>query len=325
MMKPSFFIIGVPKAGTTSLHDYLNRHPEIFMSPIKEPHYYDTDIRLEYYDMQEQDFFKRQYEMYKLHGKAHLSFIRNDKEYFSLFNPSTNEKIAGESTPYYFISKVAVDNILADNHNAKIIIMLRNPMERAYSHYKMDLQISKVKETFIEKVRSDYEIYKNFNQQNPYGKKSEIENYIALGMYSDKLKELYTRVKKDNIKVIIFEEFIEDISINLKEIYSFLNVNEYDNLKLESSVSNQSLKHKNYIIKLLMHYYKNTKFNQLSSFIPKNIKSLLQKLLFKKSDLKLSNNEIQYLYEIYHNDIQETETLLGRDLSSWKLLDNAEQ
>jgi sulfotransferase family protein len=104
-VNPNFFILGAPKCGTTSLARWLGDHPNIFMAPQKEPHFFNTDDR---------------------RGVATLV------EYEDLFRNAQREHVAvGEASVWYLSSSQAVRNILQYNPNARFIVMVRNPIEMA--------------------------------------------------------------------------------------------------------------------------------------------------------------------------------------------------
>jgi len=110
MRKPNFFIIGAPKCGTTSLAAYLAEHPNVYMSPIKEPHFFNTDMR--WHDIN----------------------VPDKSAYIRLFRGATPEHLAvGEASTTYLFSREAVPNILRFNSDAKFIVMIRNPVDLAYS------------------------------------------------------------------------------------------------------------------------------------------------------------------------------------------------
>jgi hypothetical protein len=109
MTKPDFFIVGAPKCGTTSMHDYLSQHPEIFMSEVKEPHFFGSDLVF-------------------LDDRPY----RNREAYFSLFSHADRKRI-GESSVWYLYSRKAAEEIHEFNPEAKIMIMLRNPVDMIYS------------------------------------------------------------------------------------------------------------------------------------------------------------------------------------------------
>ena len=108
--KPGFFIVGAPKCGTTSFYHYLRQHPQIFMPDNKEPHYFGSDLK-----------------------KRSDEFIKTEEEYLSLFKDADSSQMAGEASTFYLYSKAAQKEIKGFNPHAKIIIMLRNPIDFLHS------------------------------------------------------------------------------------------------------------------------------------------------------------------------------------------------
>lgn len=125
-MKPliNCSIVGMPKAGTTSLHEYLAQHPDIFMSPDKEPHYFSTDL------LQEGE---------EMHGFAKYTRYPSPEAYQALFSGRDTEKIIGESSVFYLFSKNAAKELYAHNPDIKIIIMLRELSAFLYSIHSQGL------------------------------------------------------------------------------------------------------------------------------------------------------------------------------------------
>ena len=141
-MKVDFFIVGAPKSGTTSLYHYLASHPDIFMSSKKEPNYFSkSEIKQQelYYPIDELDSFS---------------------DYKILFSGSKEGQILGESSVSYLFYPEVASKLHEHNSSAKIIILLRNPIERAFSHYLMDFRLGLVNESF-ESI-----IQKNINHDN---------------------------------------------------------------------------------------------------------------------------------------------------------------
>ena len=127
LSKPNFFIIGAPKCGTTSLHNYLNSHSQITMSNPKEPHYFSKDIE--------------------------NGGIRNKEKYADCFSHGKrNSTVIGESSTLYLYSKVAVQNIYNYSRDAKFITMVRNPIEIARSFHQVALKVFGEIETDFQKA-----------------------------------------------------------------------------------------------------------------------------------------------------------------------------
>ncbi len=119
MNKPNFLIIGALKAGTTSLFNYLMQHPQIYMSPVKEPKFF--ALVGEYLDPKKREIL----------GKC----VVDIEEYRALFDNVTTEKAIGEASAIYLSSRRAPGRIQHYILNVKLIAILRDPVERAYSHF----------------------------------------------------------------------------------------------------------------------------------------------------------------------------------------------
>jgi len=116
MRYPNFYIVGAAKAGTSSLYSYLKDIPGIFMSPIKEPNYFSRQI---------------------LPDNHRLKPIRDENKYLNLFKGAKNETILGEASPSYLVDPGAAELIHYYSPHAFILISLRDPVERLFSHYLM--------------------------------------------------------------------------------------------------------------------------------------------------------------------------------------------
>ena len=112
MKRPNFFIVGAPKSGTTALYEYLLGHPNVFMPRLKEPHYFACD------------------------RSETISFVRSFKEYLDLFKDATDTQLAiGEASTSYLYLKTPIRRIFDFDPNAKLIAMVRNPIEVSYAYH----------------------------------------------------------------------------------------------------------------------------------------------------------------------------------------------
>ena len=180
---PNFFIVGVGKGGTTSLYKYLSFHQEIYMSPIKEPNYFAKDI-------------------YDFHDCLDIqSPLENFESYIALFKNVKNEKAIGEASVSYLYSNIAPFEIRKLIPDAKIIIILRNPIERALSHFLMNLRDGLIIDTeFCRAI-----------QKRPL--------YLELGLYSKHIKKYYSIFSKEKILLLFYEDLKENPLDLLKKIW----------------------------------------------------------------------------------------------------------
>ena len=195
--KPNLFIVGAPKAGTTSLYKYIKRHPDIFMSTVKETNHFTSneinDQRLYYNDTK----------------------IIKVEDYYSLFSESRGEKYIGEASVSYLFYNDISRKIYNFNPKAKIIILLRNPVERSYSHFLMDKRLGYVDVAFEKIVykTSKHELLSLYYQQ-----------FVELGYYFQQVKRYLDVFGKENVGVYLFDDLALDSQYVLNKVYDFLEI-----------------------------------------------------------------------------------------------------
>ncbi len=290
--KPNFFIVGAEKSGTTSLYDQLNMHTDIFMSPIKEPNYFSKDIEPLDHEHKRVDLDK--YFNQKILSQEHMAYIRDLDQYLRLFSKSVNAKAVGESSVSYLFSTVAAKEIFEFNPDSKIIIILRNPVERAFSAYKMDLGIGRIKMSFSEAVKS-------------------TPRYLERGLYYHQLQRYFDVFPQENIRVYLFDD-LKDTKNIMSDLSLFLGLNDEFNISTEK-VSNASMSPKYEVLNNLIYSLGIKSF--IGKYFPKNLKKSLQKLYYQKSDIKISPEEYNDLVSFFSQDIQKLSNLINKDLSAW--------
>ena len=197
---PDFIIIGAMKSATTTLHTILNKHPDVFI-PNGEPHFFDMDNFFEHNDFNHYD---------KLNDKWYSSFdeqlikTRFD-EYHNLFKNHKN-KIKGEDSTVYLASKKALKRISLQKKEIKIIVMLRNPTSRAYSNYYHLLKSGKAFFSFEDTI-----------QFMP-------EKILTRSIYNKQLEYLFKYFPRKRVKILVFEDFINNPKNMIKELSDFLNI-----------------------------------------------------------------------------------------------------
>lgn len=310
MKLPNFFIVGSAKSGTTSIYNYLKQHPDIFMSPIKETHHFSTDI--------DSSKFRPDYAANLninidswLDGdqkkEIFHAFVKDWDKYLKLFKNSENQKAIGEVTNSYLYSKEAAKNIRSKFPEGKIIMILRNPVERAFSHFLMDLKSGLETGSFLEAFKKDMA-----KSNKGWG----ISNvYYEIGMYYEQVKRYLTIFPQEQIKIILYDDYRNDAIKTLKEICNFLNID--SNFEFEfSKEHNKAMIPKSGAVALMMRQ-KGLKVFAKKIF-PKSWKNIISKIFFTNKNLpKLSVDDRKYLIELYKEDIQKLAQLINRDLTSW--------
>jgi hypothetical protein len=202
--KPDFFIIGAPKAGTTSLFTYLAEHPQIFMPRIKEPFYFCSDLP----GYREQE-----------------TFIVNMSAYLNLFAAASDRHLTcGEASPFYLMSKVAVPSIIKFNPEARFIVMLRNPVDLVQSFH------SQLVYSMKESVQ-DFEQAWRLQSLRAQGRRipkqclePALLQYRQVGMLGAQMARLFAHVSPSRVKVLLLDDLATDPQETYEDILAFLGV-----------------------------------------------------------------------------------------------------
>ena len=312
--KPNLFVVGAAKSGTTYIYDFLDLQSDIYMSPIKEPHYFSKDINKNNFNntyKNRNNFNIENYLKTNFQEKKHIAYIENFKHYIKLFRDSNDCSILGEASTGYLYSKEAAKEIYKFNPDSKVVIILRDPVERALSHWLMDyrLGLSRTHKCF-EDILFDYDLGDNL-----WGGKSHT--YIQIGLYFKQIKRFLDIFPEKQIKIILFEDLKNNTSNVLDDLFIFLGLNKKDKVLLNKN-SNKGKVPKNRMSNFLFKISNKLIFikNLLPIGLLNRIKSLLLTENFSKNEY-LSKNEKKYLFNLFKKDITKVESLIKRDLSSW--------
>lgn len=294
MITPNLLIVGAAKSGTTSLHNYLKQHPDIFMSDHKEPHFFINN---------------------EIGTNRIPKGISKYDDYIALFKNSESYKYRGESSAMYLqFPDISIKNINKYlNDNVKIIIMLRNPIERAFSGYQ-HVKRYNVMETLdfeeaIKECENRYFINTNF---------TPASRYINIGLYYNMVKKFKANFK-ENIHIVIYDDFIADTQNELSKIFSFLNISEcVINTNEKYMVGGWQWK-SSFLKKLFL---KKNFFKKLIGFILpfQSFKKILRNSLVKVFSIpvvKMKDATKSSLLNLYKEDIKKLSNIIDRDLKIW--------
>ncbi len=292
MSLPNLLIVGAAKSGTTSLHNYLNQHPDIFMSNPKEPHFLiNTDI-----------------------GVSRIpKGIIDKKEYENLFSSAQSFKYRGESSVMYLsFPEIAIKNIkhyLGDN--IKIIIMLRNPVDRAYSGYQHIKRYNMMKVLdFDEELKISEIRYNNNNNITP------ASRHLMLGKYYNQVK-LYKKAFK-HVHVVIYDDYKSRFDNELDKIFKFLSI---DSIPVDATTRHMQGGwewRNNYIKKIALN--KNWVKSCFKYIIPSlELRRYIWRFFQKNKIQPLSLKTKAWLKLYYKDDVKKLSELLNRNLNHWTL------
>jgi Sulfotransferase family len=281
---PNLYIVGAAKSGTTSLYHYLRQHPDVFMPSYKEPH-----------------FFSRVKPKPEL--EVFLKHISGEAEYLNLFD-KTSAKIIGEASTSYLWDKDTPQRIAQVAPDAKIIIMLRQPVERAFSHYLNNVREAYEKRDFHQAILEDLQA-----TEKGWGISSL---YVDLGYYCEQV-ERYLTVFGKNVHVIFFEEFTKDIPAQVEQVFKFLEIDPGYARKVEPEVRNPYARPSSGLSKWLLGTPAVRRLVRALS--PASLRPMLRSLLLKKDTKPVMASEtLALLNDVYKDQALCLETLLHRNV-----------
>jgi len=306
---PNFFIVGAAKAGTTALWRYLAQHPEIAFSPIKETHFFSTDIdtaRFRPEFANDAAFNTAEYLKNGMREPVHQAFVRNAGHYESLFANTGGANAVGEATVSYLWSVDAAENIARYDPNARIIILLRDPAERAFSHYLMDLRMGYTTGTFQEALEADAQKEQGWGISNLY---------LDLGRYHQQVQRYLKHFPAEQVKILWYEDYKANAAALLRQVFQFLQVDAGHHI--DTSQRHNAAKLPKY--GALQSVLKSKTLKKAArSVLPKSLKRGLQNNLYTTKGLPtLTNADRAFVLKHLRSDIEALSLLLDRNLSHW--------
>jgi hypothetical protein len=213
-LMPDFVIIGAQRCGTTTLYNYLKRHPYCVPAPGKEVHFFDIN-------------FEKGTTWYRTHFpsflyKCYVEQIRRQ------------DLVVGEASPYYVFHPHAARRILETVSSVKLILLLRNPVDRAYSHYHHEIRwgyenLSSFEEAIEREEQRLYgEVEKMLADENYYSFNHHHYSYLLRGIYIDQLEAWMDFFPKEQILILKSEDFYNDPPTVFKRVIEFLNLSSWE-------------------------------------------------------------------------------------------------
>lgn len=296
MRKPNLFIVGAPKSGTTALSTYLSAHPNVFFSNPKEPQFFATD--------------------YSGHG-----FVRDLDSYLHLFDAATSShKIIAEGSVFYLSSQHALNAIKEFNKDAKILIMLRNPIELAQSlhqHYVHALYEDQSDFEAAWRLQDSRIQGRNIPRLCRQPKLLQYRNICMLGAQVEIALNIFDR---NNVKIIFFDDFIANTSVVYKEVLGFLEIE--DDHRKEFPRINEGKSIHPFLLALLNRLLpmaaRNTltkmRFNSKLSHFPEIVEFLIKR---PSKRTNLNESLLSELKNTFSADVVKLGKLTHRNLQNW--------
>ncbi len=268
---PNFFVVGAHKAGTTSLYFHLKRHPEVFLPSVKEPRYFTPEVR------------------------ESLSL----EQYRALYAGAAGYTAIGDITPFYLPKEGAAERIRKVCPGAKIVIMLRDPVERAYSHFLYEHRNADT-ESF-RKALLEYEA-------RPDRRGEPSQEFIEHGSYYGQVRRYLETFGSDSVLILLFENLARDPNQLLGEIARHIGVDpEFFVGRDFSEAHNVYFAPKSNAVSWAQSL-------KLTKHLPASLKLALRPFLFNMQKPPLDDESRRRLQELYDPDLTRLEELLGRKL-----------
>ncbi|MEM7756848.1 MAG: sulfotransferase [Cyanobacteria bacterium P01_A01_bin.40] len=294
---PNFLIVGAAKAGTTSLYSYLKQHPQIYMSPVKETNFFAFEgAELNFLGGISQGYL--------------ADFKTNIDDYRAQFQGVNNEIAIGEASPSYLYLPKAVARIKYYIPEVKIIVILRNPIERAYSH-------------FLHHLRDRLVDYRDFEQALDAEAQAIADNwwwdyhYIQVGLYYQQLKRYFANFKQEQIKVWLYEDLTSNPLALIQDICQFLGVERQFAPDMAARLNATGVPRYRTLDALIKEP---NLIKTVYQLLPAKLRQPITAQINQRNPLKkppLLPHIRQHLLGLYREDILQLQQLIQRDLSGW--------
>ncbi|QQS28716.1 MAG: sulfotransferase domain-containing protein [Sphingobacteriales bacterium] len=293
---PSFFIAGAPKCGTTAMYEYLKQHPQIFL-PDKELYFFGSDFTFR-------------------EPRPKLEY------YLSLFADAAPDLICGEASVWYLYSKNAAKEIKQFNPGSKIIIMLRNPVQMLYSlHSQQVYEGNENIPVFEDALMAEGARRKGVQIPPLIGCPVEGLYYSEVVRFTPQLKRYFEVFGREQVKVIIYDDFAKDAALIYKQTLQFLGVDDTFTVNAKRINPNKKIKYpflRNFLKKRDQRLIRLVKVLLPS----KSLRSWIQKKLWSVNTRYVERQPInpetkQLLQQAFKKDIEELSQLLDRNLMHW--------
>jgi hypothetical protein len=308
---PTFFIVGAPKAGTTSLYYYLDQHPQVHMSAIKEPNFFSAEIRGENCEPELRRSIAgdarrlREYLDGPMRQKRFGGIVEDWEDYLRLYANAGDETALGEASVSYLWSPSAAGLIAERIPDAKIIVMLRDPVERAFSQYLHGVANGAIHWSFHEHVQR--------NLRHRSGQFCVDFPFLEYGLYARQLERYLERFGK-NVWIGFHADFTNRPLTVFQEICGFLGVStdfspDMNKHHLEAQVPRVGG----------LGWLRNSGFWRVAArMTPAGLRPLIRSGLMRKPrKISMDPADRDHLAGYYREDVERLASVLGRDLSGW--------
>ncbi len=293
---PTFMIIGAARSGTTALYDLVRQHPQVFMSAIKEPNY-----------------FAFEGEKLDWRGPGN-EFVNNSvarwEDYLALFADAPEEAAKGEATPLYLWAPDAPRRIKARLPDIKMIAVLRNPVEQAFSHYLY------ARAQMIEPLDS-FDAALAAEPQRLADHWQPLFQYSSFPRYGEQLARFYAEFPADQLKIFLYEDYRSDPKAMLRQIHQFIGVDPGFETNIEVETNMGGHPRHAWLQNLVMR--PNPLASLAALVIPQSARRTIRDMVSRRnlSRETMSRAARALLIERLQEDIVQLQEIIKRDVSHW--------
>lgn len=296
MKLPTFLIIGAAKGGTTSLHAYLGQHPQVYMSPLKETNFFTFGGERPRFGGPDGDAFAR-------------DSVHRLEDYARLFDGAADEIAIGETSPRYLTTAGTAARIESMLPEVKLVAILRNPADRAFSAFSM-------------RKRDGWEPCETLEEAIAEEPRRLAEGwgagiYLRGGFYAQMLEQYYDRFDRRQIRVYVFDDLMSRPDELLEDLFGFLGVDPRFRPDMSQRL-NVSGVIKNPMLRFAWTRTQHVK-RAMRLFLTRPVRQRISRFFtgLEKERLPFPPEQREWLLDLYREDIAQLQNLIGRDLSAW--------
>jgi len=310
---PDFIGVGAAKCGTTSLYRCLEAHPEVFMSPIKEPNHFSTDI---YPDRFRADYRKHEREkqldigayvqgpMIERHWGA---YVKDPGHYRTLFRNAGPGQLKGEISNSYLYSETAAAEIKTRCPEARLFMILRNPADRAFSHYQANLRDGRAIRPFREEIEADMGVADRF-----WG---GCHLYVDLGMYATQVERFLDVFPPSSLRIYLYDDLRQDPGRVVADLYEFLGA---DSAFPPPVGARENQARAPRFPRLVYAASRLGIKKPLYRLVPERFRKGVKDRFFRPGrPAGMSPQDRAWLTAVFRDDIRRLQRLIDRDLEAW--------